>query len=565
MKKLLFITLCAFGSIVYAQEDNGRFFGGLESNSQWLQSDEALGYEAPRERFRANNYVQLGYSQGGFTAGVQYESYLPAALLGHSPSFDGGNDIALYYLNYKSKTIDVTGGHFYEQFGSGMVFRSWEDRRLGLNNAIKGINVNLRPTDYISLKAIFGKQRNGFAKSDDINDINDTSRTDGTGGTIQGGDAEINIGKSLTIGGSYVARFQDRGTNDTLPNTVAIYGGRADFNLGNVYGGVEAARKTPDVIVNNGKIVSNKLLDGTAIQANLGFSKKGLGITNTFRRVENYSFYSDRYAEGNQYNQQVMNFVPAQTKQQDYLLTNIYVYNPQPRLIMEENNVFAGEVGGQTDIFFSLKKGSSLGGKYGTKIAANFSYWQGLESEYNRENYWYKSKFIGKGNKLYRDINAEMKKRWAKRFSTVFTYQNVNVDKSILEGGAQGIKMVKAQIGVIEGTTKFGKGKSLRLVGQHLWSEDDRKNWAAGVLEYNFSSKFAVNFYDAYNYGNDETTKVSDGKKIHYFSLGGVFNNKNLQLRLNYGRQRGGLICVGGVCRVVPESTGLNGELNITF
>lgn len=549
MKKLFFIALCAIGSICSAQ-NSGRFYGGLESNSQWLQSDEFLDYEAPNEKFRANNYVLLGYSQGDFTAGVQYESYLPKALLGHADTYSENSGIATYFLNYKSKNIEVTGGHFYEQFGNGMIFRTWEDRRLGLNNAIKGVNLRFKPTDYMNLKAVFGKQRNAFEESK---------------GTIQGGDAEINIGSSLNIGGSYIARYQDRGTNDSLPNTVAIYGGRADFNLGAVYGGVEAARKTPDVIVNEEQIVSNKLLDGTAFQANLGFTKKGIGINSTFRRLENYSFFADRYAEGNQFNQQIMNFVPALTKQQDYLLTNIYVYNPQPRLIMDGKTVLAGEVGGQTDIFFSLKKGSSLGGKYGTKFAANFSYWQGLESEYNPKNYWYKSKFIGKGNKLFRDINAEMKKRWAKKFSTVFTYQNVNIDKSIFEGGQQGVEMINAQIGVMEGTVKFGKGRSLRLVGQHLWTKQNRKNWAAGVLEYNFSSTFSINLYDVYNYGNDETTNISEGKKIHYYSVGTVFNKKNLQLRLNYGRQRGGLICVGGVCRVVPESTGLNGELNISF
>jgi hypothetical protein len=34
---------------------------------------------------------------------------------------------------------------------------------------------------------------------------------------------------------------------------------------------------------------------------------------------------------------------------------------------------------------------------------------------------------------------------------------------------------------------------------------------------------------------------------------------------MNYGRQRGGLICIGGVCRFVPENTGLTANLTVNF
>jgi hypothetical protein len=34
---------------------------------------------------------------------------------------------------------------------------------------------------------------------------------------------------------------------------------------------------------------------------------------------------------------------------------------------------------------------------------------------------------------------------------------------------------------------------------------------------------------------------------------------------LRIGRQRGGLVCVGGVCRFVPESSGLTLTFNTSF
>jgi len=549
MKKLFLGFAILFSGSIIAQ-DTGNFFGSFESNSQWLLDDEGINFVAPEDQFRANNYLLLNYSLGKFTAGVQYESYLPSALLGYAPVYDGENGIGTYYLNFKTETIDITGGYFYEQFGSGLILRSWEDRQLGLNNALKGVRVNFKPTEYLDLTGLFGQQRNGFEVSD---------------GSIQGINADVDISNALkiekvgiTVGASYVGRYQDRGTNDTIPSTVNAYGGRLDIDAGKFYGGIEVITKDPDAIANEGALVSNKLYDGTAMLVNAGYAQKGLGINGTFRRLENFSFYSDRLAEGNTFNQQVVNYVPGLTKQQDYLLTNIYVYNAQPRLVIESFGQQSGEVGTQFDVFYSLKKGSTLGGKYGTKIAFNFSYWNGLDAEYNVENRWYEAKFIGNGPRLFKDISIEIKKRLTKEFSTVLTFQDVVIDKGVSLGGPVGTQGdIQAKIAVIEGTYKFGGGKSMRFVLQHLWSEQDRKNWVASVLEYNFNSRFAVYIADAYNYGGEGD--------IHYYNAGGSYSKGRARIAINYGRQRGGLICVGGVCRFVPENTGVSANLTVNF
>ena len=548
MKKLLLIASILYSTLTFAQ-DTGYFFGGFESNSQWLLNDEGLNFDAPKDQLRSNNYFRLDYNLGKFTAGVQYESYLPSALLGYSPKFDGNNDIGTYYLNFKHETIDITAGYFYQQFGNGLILRSWEDRQLGINNALKGIRVVFTPTNYLDLTGIYGKTRNGFDVSE---------------GITQGIDANLNISEALKIdridldlGVSYVGRYQNNGTNDTIPSTVNAYGGRLNFVAGDFYGGIEAIIKDPDVIANEGQLSSNKLYDGTAMQIDLGYAKKGLGINATFRRLENFSFYADRLAEGNIYNQELIGYTPALTKQQDYMLTNIYVYNAQPRLIIETYDQRAGEVGTQIDLYYKFKKGTLLGGKYGTKIAGNFSYWAGLDAEYHIENRWYKAKFIGKGPRLFRDVSVEVKKKINKKWSGVATFQNVIVDKGIVYGGPLSVEEdIKASIAVLEGTYKIKGSKSVRFVAQHLWAEKDRKNWVAGVFEYNFNSNFALYLADNWNYGDTD---------IHYYSAGGSYSKGRTRFAMNYGRQRGGLICIGGVCRFVPENTGLTANLTVNF
>lgn len=548
MKKLILGAFLLVGAIGFSQE-NGYFFGGLESNSQWLLDDEDFGYFAPKEQFRSNNYLHLNYSLGKFTAGVQYESYLPKALEGYSPTWDNQNGIGTYYLNFRNETLDITAGYFYEQFGSGLLLRTWEDRQLGINNALKGVRVKFSPTATFNMTGVYGQTRNGFDVSE---------------GVIQGLDANLDLSALMNIdavdlkfGASYVGRYQDNGANDTIPASVNAYGGRLDFVAGKFYGGVEANTKDPDVLINETIVTSPQLFDGTALLVNLGYAQKGLGINTTFRRLENFAFYSDRYAEGNQYNEQIINYVPAITKQHDYLLSNIYVYNSQPRLLFTTNEQRAGEVGTQVDVYYSFDKESALG-KVGTKLSGNFSYWAGLDTEFNKTDQNYDVKFIGKGDRYFRDLNIEIKNRWSSKWSTVASFQDVIIDKSVSKGGILGQQGdIRAQIAVIEGTRRFTGAKALRMELQHLWTADDDKNWAAGVLEYNFNSSLGVYVADSWNYGGPNND--------HFYNIGGSYSKGRARFGLNYGRQRGGLICVGGVCREVPESSGVTANLVVTF
>ena len=555
MKYLVFVLATISSLTFFAQENNsGTFFGGFESNSQWLQPDDELitfdpgSAPLPDDRLRANNYLLLNYSYGKFTAGLQYESYLPSALLGYTPDFDGDNGVALYYLQYQDKTLDITGGYFYEQFGNGLLLRTWEDRQLGINTAMHGVRVKFNPLDYLDFTGLVGQLRDGFELSE---------------GVISGLDANLDIGTlaemnsvDLRMGLSYVNRYQDIGTNRDLPNNVAMYGARIDFSSGRFYGGVEGGIKDEDALVFDNVLLSNRLYDGTALQVNLGYSQKGLGINTTFRRLENFSLYSDRFSEGNLFNQQLVNYTPGLTKQQDYLLTNIYVYNPQPRIVNDNISITVGEVGMQADLFYTFPKESFLG-KYRTKLAANFSYWGGLDTTFN-EDESYEVEFIGSGARYYRDINFEIKNRWNSKFSSVLTFQNVITDVGIFEGGTLGLNgEIEATIAVAEGTIKFDRGRSLRLVGQHLWTKQDRKNWAAAVVEYSFNSALSIYAADSYNYGGEG--------ELHYYNLGGSYTKGNARLGLNYGRQRGGLICIGGVCRFVPANNGLSVNLAVNF
>ena len=596
MKKIaiflvLLLPMLNFSQEVDTEENNTIFkeflnnlSGNLESNAQWYTNDAVLGdfedpnpdFELRDEHVRVNSYLRLDYSfLDDFTVGLQVESYEPLPLINYYPEYND-TQIATYYANYRNKTLDVTAGYFYEQFGSGLLLRAFEERQLGLNTALRGGRIKYNPTEYLDVTALYGQQRVAF----------DVSESD-----IFGFDTNFDFAKAfeikgfsrLNLGLSYVGKKEDftppvdefDPTNEfdttDFPEMINSYSARLDVDFGNVYFKTEYALKGEDVsyippALPGTGIIEGKYFDGNALLFTAGYSKKGLGLSNTFRRMENMIFTAEREAKNIsstefQFNMQNVNYLPTLTKQQDYSLANIYIYNTQPGLFLQNFGGQAGEIGNTLDVFYNFKKGSLLGGKYGTKFTMNFSYWALLEAEFDQAESTYEAEFLKFGKRLNRDINFEVRKRFSKNWSSIFTYVNTIVDKGVALGGNLGTDGdIKSQVAIADVTHKLGNGKSIRIEAQHLWTKDDKKNWAGGTLEYVASRKLAFYVTDIYNYGND-----IEEDQNHYYNIGGSFTKGATRVALNYGRQRGGLLCVGGVCRFVPENTGLTLNLSTSF
>ena len=556
MKKIIFCLVLFAAIPFYSQEkpesQKVNFFGGFESNSQWYLNDKTLQIAHPNVPLRSNNYLFLNLKYKNWTAGIQGESYEDQALLNYNPKLNK-SDVATYFVQYKNEKMDVTAGYFYEQFGSGLLFRSWEDRSLGINNALRGGRIIFSPTPYFTLKSIYGQQRTGF----------DVANSD-----VYGVDAELELSDlfqfettELSVGGSYVGREEKTETllNPNFNNLTVAFAGRINFTQNAFYFSTEYDYKSKDAIIEVRNQIENDFIKpGTALLLNLGYSKKGFGIDGTFRRLENMSFFSERLAKGNAYNDRILNFVPSLTKQHHYNLANIYVYQAQPNVFLGDETVLkTGEIGGQWDIFYNLKKGTTLGGKHGTKVAFNFSNWNALGGEFYLPKKDYKTDFIGFGKKYFSDYNIEITKKWNEKWQSIFSYINQYYNKKLIEE-TEGL--VKTNILAAEATYKFSTAKSVRVLGEHMWADSDKKNWAASTVEYNHNSKLSVFVSDMYNYGNDDIKM-----RNHYYNIGTAYRQNSTRIALNYGRQRGGLVCVGGVCRFVPESSGISLSLNTTF
>jgi hypothetical protein len=63
-----------------------------------------------------------------------------------------------------------------------------------------------------------------------------------------------------------------------------------------------------------------------------------------------------------------------------------------------------------------------------------------------------------------------------------------------------------------------------------------------------------------WSYGNPDVKK-----QLHYPTVMLGVTLKTTRIAIGYGRQREGIICIGGVCRQVPASNGLTFSLMSSF
>ena len=561
---LLFLFTTMYSINVQAQEkkkvDLGNIQGNFDINSQYYMKDEKINAEEFPEKIGANAYLNLIYNKNNFEAGIRYETYQPR-LLGFSDKFEGSG-MPFRYAKYNFQNgFEITAGNFYEQFGNGQVFRAYFEPGLGADNSVDGVRVRYT-TKGVFIKAFAGQQRFYFEKG--------PGRVRGLDGEFFLNDLVPGFEKSKTkvkVGGSMVSKYQkDENTQFTLPENTLAYSGRFSLNHGKWSVSGEYTEKYSDPSAQNAFSFRN----GRALSANLGYSKKGLGINLGAHTIDNMFFRSDRN-NGSIFPELDINFVPALTKQYTYnLMSTLYPYATQPN----------GEFVGQADIIFKIPRGTVLGGKYGTSVQINSSFSHSIKQDTlsdptapidsvykidpNRDIL--KTDLFAFGDEKYWwDLNIELARKFSKSFKMKFVYQYLEFNRYVIQGKTvenTNHNILYANTFVLDGLYKFNRKHSLRVEAQGMFlnNEYDQGNWATVVLEYSYSPHWFVSFMNQYNYGNRDKDK-----RIHYpFGSIGYIHGAT-RVTASYGRQREGVFCVGGVCRTVPASNGVTLSISSTF
>jgi len=568
MKRLIFITtvLLILPFLVKAQNNQAQVTGSFQADMQTYKTDTLIGAEEAAEKLLLNSYANVNYVQGNFSAGIRYEGYFNT-LQGYDTK-NNGYGIPYKYVSYSLEGIDVTAGNYYEQFGKGLIFRTYEDKNIGYDNAMEGMRVKFNMFKGLYLKGIIGKQRYAFTQ--DSKGFSYVSNK----GLIRGIDGEISINEMFTaladskthfsFGGSFISKFQKSETQFvtvgdstyklSIPENVGAASGRFNLNRGKIGLSAEYAYKINDPSANNGYIYKT----GNALLVDATYSTKGFGVFFSTKRIDNMSFRSDRTATLNDLN---INYLPDITKNHTYSFLAMYPYSTQGN----------GEIGMQAEITYKIHKKTLLGGKYGTGISINYSRSQSIDKiKINdtieigtKGTLGYNSNFFAVGDEEYfQDFNIELSKKISSKFKFNFVYQYLQFNYQISRGKPDhlGNKYVYANVGVLDMTYKINDNNSVRLELQSLITKQDMGDWAMALIEYTVSPHWFFTVSDQYNYGNH-----NDALKLHYYNAAFGYVKESTRIQIGYGKQREGVVCVGGVCRAVPATNGLMVSITSSF
>ena len=553
---------------VNAQENKVAVHGSIQSDILIPEEDHKIGTGTYNDWGLTNTYAEVGLTSKHIEAGVRAE-YLEHPLPGfNDPRFNGWG-VSNIYVKALGNGFDVTVGDFYDQFGSGFVFRTYEERSLGIDNSIRGARLNVSAVKGANLKLLGGVQRCFWDWDTDA--------------WLGGADLELNMeqyfkglaDKNITwmIGGSYLMKHENEedvlvpGTNSKLnmDPMVHTFGVRTRLQSGPYSFMAEYAWKTQDPSKDNDYIYRN----GSAVMVSASYSKKGLNALVQAKRSENMSNRMKRGFVSVLGGNCRLNHMPAFSYQHTYALPALYPYATQDA---DGEWAFQGEFG------YTFKRRTALGGKYGTKLKVNFSYIRGIDKTPTETliggvnttmgTDGYHSKFFGFGDVYYKDINVQLEKKLSKSFKLNLMYMNQLYNKSVVEGhGGE----VKSNVFVAEGKYQFSPKMTLRGEAQYLQTKQDQGDWYYGLLELSVLPYLMFTISDQYNanvpyFLENGSEDASKGTHSQHYLLGSVTATyKAHRLQLSYGKTRAGYNCSGGVCRYVPASSGLSVSYNYNF
>lgn len=547
MKNLRYLLLSLFilPMVVLAQE-KGVLSGNFQSNFSVFMRDTAIGADETaspqygKQISSAEAWLFLNYDIKGFHFAARYDLFNNSNLLNPSGAYTG-QGLGFWQIKKSIGDLELTAGSFYDQFGSGIIFRAYENRLIGIDYAMQGIRAKYSINGKTNIKAFTGKQKgfqeNRFGTSPQI---------------IKGINVEHLIstsnGLGLTLGTSAVNRTLDENTMSALVTEINsmpvvdrflpkynVYAMNGYFNLNWKDFGLmtEYNYKTQDAIrLDNGDLA---LRDGSILLTGLSYSKRrlgkkkdgGLGVNVQYRRIENFPFLVTPFA--NLLNG-IVTYQPSLTRQASYRLVARYNAAAQ----------FNGEQGIQAEVVYSLNRK--------TNIQLNYSDIKQLN-----------------GDQLFIERFGQVEHKISKKWKGKLGLQSVFYKQSIYEGEST-YPDVQTITPFFEVTYKVDRKNSIRFESQYLRTEQDLGSFYNGILEWNRSPKFTVAVGDMINTEPQrQSNQLLSKRVLHYPTVFLKYNVKTTSFTASYVKQVEGVNCTGGICRLEPAFSGLRFTLTTQF
>lgn len=564
------LAMTALCTLPATAENKVAVHGSVQADVLFPQDNATIGTKYDSDSpILFNTYADVNLASKYVDAGLRFE-FMKWPLPGFEPDFAGWG-VPNIYVKGKLKGVELTAGTFYEQFGSGLILRTYEERTLGIDNSILGGRIKVNAVKGLRFTVLGGVQRVYW----DWKKYNQVYGADVEGYFHDWFPSLRDKDVALTFGASWVMKNEKEeeiivpGTNYrlNLPKQVNAFDVRAGFNKGGWNFQAEYAWKDQDPSFDNDYTYNH----GQALMLTGSYSRKGLSGTLQVKRSQNMSYRTQRWRDKNG---AFINYMPAFTYQHTYSLPAIYPYATQ---------YGPGEWAFNGSFGYTFPRKSPLGGKYGTSLTVNLSYISGLVHEGKPNNglfhTWtgavnqvmgtdgYKSPFWKMGQTNYWDFNLQIEKRLSRPVTMQFMYMNQRYNKKAIEGEGGNIYN---NILVVDTKWKINRKFVLRGEVQYMFSHQDaeeaehmnkpensnldKKDWFYGLVEFSWTPYLMFSASDMINVGGT-------GNNYYMFGVTGTYRSNRLQL--SYGQTRAGYNCSGGMCRYVPAMKGF--QINYTY
>ena len=569
-------------------EEKGQFSGNLLLNYQKYLRDDSIGASTKvyrENRASADAWLFMQYRIKGYQFIMRYDAFNNSPLLDPQDAYTD-HGIGFWQANKVIDRLDITVGSFYDQFGSGILFRSYEQRMIGIDYAMQGIRLKYKLGDRWTLKGFAGNQKgnikNRFGYSKQVM----------SGLNLEGG---FDLGKGakfgdVQVGASAVNRTLDRATMDVLVSNINgydlaerfypkynVYGfnGYFTYSIGDFSWNVEGNYKTPEAVL--GFDNKYELRPGKVIYSSLSWGKSGIkwlstenapkiteggveremtakerkaweksrqasiGINLQARHVDQFSF---RTSPTETLLNGLISYLPSLTRQNAYRL--LARYNAPGQAL--------GEDGLQAELEIKPMKG--------LQITANGSYVQSLAS-----NGKMNAAGVMEAEKLYHEMYLEFLHTTAKHDKIKWGIQRVYYNQARYEQEPE-YEVVKTLTPFFEWLHRMEEGRSLRIEAQYLNTPKDQGSFANMMVEFYIKKNLSVAVGDMVNvqpHRYDVMKGVIADRVLHYPTFFIGYIEKNTVFTLSYLKQQQGVNCSGGICRVEPAFSGVRFTISSNF
>ncbi len=540
MKKLALLSLLFLASSnLFAQ---GTFSGDLMMNLNFFHQDtniKASGNPLYDNALSGSDgWLTMRYAISGFTFFARADAFNNSNLKNPvTANTDFG--IGAWNITKEMEDLTISVGTIYDQIGSGILFRAYEDRGLLIDNALVGIELKYKFAENFYLKGFTGQQKNNNSDNDLVNNVRYAP-------VIKGLNAEgdFSVGKArIAPGLGILNRTLDAGSMNAVAATINgqdtgkrflpkynMYAFSLYNNL--VYKNfswyVEGAYKTHEAILKD-----NILQDeaGNVAYTSINYGKKGIALSLSGKRTENFVM---RTSPNETVLKGMLNWQPIIAVLRPLRLMSRYTPASQDisemagtaNLVLSPNDV--------TSFTLTYTNSNTLANQKLYREAYVEGIYQGLD------------KWIFEGGVQYIEYN-------------ILLYQN--------RSSSTDFPIQYAITPFAEVTYKINDKKSLRFEAQYMNAERDYGSWAFALLEYNVAPMWSISVSDMYNIvpnkGIDNINYKNPGN--HYYSLFTACTKGPHRFTLAYVKQVDGINCTGGVCRYEPAFSGIKAMINTSF